>query len=120
MVNPESEFRPVKREDTRTASIVEAMFNTAIGADRKSVLDRDQAVLIARARAYANSFQKFDADGNEIEPPLVELHAFCDYLENTSVSIGGRGLKDITAILTAQSQGDRPDDMSQMLKRFQG
>lgn len=125
MVNPNEDFIPASKKDARISSLVDSIMSTEIGEDRKSVLTADQALAIARARAYADSFAVYvkDEDGNEvmIEPPLMEIHAICSYLENTAVSVKGRGMKDLVEVLAARLQSEDGDrDMARIQQRFMG
>jgi hypothetical protein len=119
---PESDFADLRMDDPKIASLVDSMFKTDIGKDRKAVLTQEQALQIARSRAFADSFIVYETleDGSEImkEGPLQELHLICDYLENTAVSVSGRGLKDLVQVLTARvREGDENSAIARTIGR---
>jgi hypothetical protein len=121
MVNPQEDFIQHNKQDVRTASLVDAIVSTKVGEDRKSILTSEQALAIARARAYADSFARYDDEGNEIEPPLMILHAICSYLENTAMSVKGKGMDDLVKILSARTQSeDANRDLMRIQQRFMG
>lgn len=99
---PESDFTQLRMDDPKLLTLVDSLFKTGEGKDRKTVLTQEQALQIARARAFADSFIVVDENGNQVEGPLMEIHIICDYLENTAVSVQGRGMKDLVQVLTAR------------------
>ena len=122
MVNPESDFLNVDEQDVKLRGLHDAIMSTDIGRDRKSILTMEQAMAIARARAFADSFieWQYDNDGDivrdsdnkpvMVEGPLELVHTICDYLEDTAVSTGkGTGLKMIEKIFSAQLSGGEED-----------
>lgn len=123
--NPDLDFEPQGEvRDERLAELVNAIMSTDVGRDRKSVLTSEQALHIARARAFADSFIEWGVDekGNPVmtEGPLEIIHTICDYLLDTAVSTGsGRGLKDLTKILSAQLAGanEEDDDISRLRQK---
>lgn len=129
MVNPEEDFVPIQQRDAKLAELVESVMKTDEGTkDRKTILTTEQALRIAIARAYADSFIVLgvdpDFDGPSEEAPIVELegpleivHMICDYLENTSVSVNGKGLKQMVEILTAQVSSEDPSSIDKTTQR---
>lgn len=87
----ENDFMPDVGEGD-LSNLVNAVLGTDIGKDRKAHLTLQQAVMVARARAFADMYQ------------VPELHALCDVLMNTTISVNGRGMKQLVAILTARMQ----------------
>ena len=125
-MNPEDDFIAIKQEDAKLAGLIDAFMSDGDGGsqkDRKTHLTMEQALQIARARAFADSFivEEFDAEAGEViqvEPPLQIVHLICDYLENTSVSINGRGLKQLEAVLTAQAQRQEQSELDRSVGRL--
>lgn len=127
MTNPEDDFATIKQEDAQLAGLVNAFMSPDGGdsseqRDRKSYLTMEQALQIARARAFADSFivEEKDAAGNliEIEGPLEIIHMICNYLENTSVSVSGRGLKQLENVLTATVQRAEQSDLDRTVSKL--
>lgn len=117
-MNPEDDFLKVDRSDPKLTSLVRAVMEAEGSAkDRKTHLTMEQALYIARARAFADSFvvEEWDEEKEEyvqIEGPLELIHMICDYLENTAVSISGKGMKQLENILTAQMRAQ--DERSEL------
>lgn len=91
----EDDFLP-DEQDSDLASLVTAIFGTEIGKNRKAHLTAEQAVQVARARAFADMYD------------VPELHTLCDVLMDSTISINGRGMKQLVTILSARMQ--RQDD----------
>ncbi len=119
-LSPEDDFISSTPKDAKLAALVDAVMSADGKSnegmrDRKTHLTMEQALQIARARAFADSFIVIDVDndGKEklIDGPLESIHLICDYLENTAVSVQGKGMKQLADILTATMQRD---DVSQL------
>ena len=118
-LSPEDDFISSNPKDAKLAALVDAVMSADGKSnegmrDRKTHLTMEQALQIARARAFADSFIVIEIrDGKEfeIEGPLESIHLICDYLENTAVSVQGKGMKQLADILTATMQRE---DVSQL------
>ena len=125
MVNAQDDFFDgLRQDDPKLNALVESVMSTKVGKDRKTVLTIEQALQIARARTFADSFAVYEEqiiDGETvqvmIEPPLEIIHTICDYLENTAVSVQGKGLKDLVAILTARERNIEDMNLASQLSR---
>lgn len=105
----------VSNRDARIAGLVDAIMSTNIGRDRKSHITGEQALQIAIARTFADSFIEYDEKGNQVEGPIEEIHMICNYLMDTSISVTGHGRKDLVAILSARVADEDRDDFSKIL-----
>lgn len=100
------DFLPDK--DAKLAGLVDAIFDTKVGRNRKAILTAEQAVLIARARAFAQI-----AD-------LPEVEELCNFLMDTSVSVKGTGLKQLVEVLSARIRGDDAEKEMMKFRRTMG
>lgn len=94
-------------KDKKLASLVDAMMGTAVGKNRKAILTPDQAVVLARARMFA-----------ELQD-LPEVEALCDLLQDSTVSIKGKGLTQLVTVLSARMQANDDNELNR-LRRLTG
>ena len=88
--------------DPKLAALVTAMFDTKVGKLRKAVLTPKQAVALARAWAFAAMYD------------IPELAALADMLADTTVSIKGKGLNQMVAVMSARMQSEDDDAMRRL------
>lgn len=103
----ESDFLP-SEGDPKLAALVKAIFNTDIGKLRKAHLTRKQAVALARAWAFAELYD------------VPELAALADMLADTTVSVEGRGLKQMVQVMSARMANEDESAFSRLGRSLGG
>lgn len=91
-------------KDKKLAGLVDAMMGTTVGKNRKAILTADQAVVLARARMFA-----------ELQD-LPEVADLCDLLQDSTVSIKGKGLTQLVTVLSARMQANDDDEMRRLAR----
>lgn len=100
MSDIDSDFIQSRNDKNTLAELTKALFDTTVGKLRKAHLRPKQAVALARAWAFA--------DMNNV-PELAQL---ADMLADTTVSIDGRGLKQMVTVMSARMTDDKDDEDS--------
>lgn len=99
----------ILENNDKLSGLVNAIFDTTIGKNRRAILTPEQAVNISRARAFARIYD------------VPELDFLCDLLSDTTVSVKGTGLKQLVSVLAARmTADDGNDDLQKLRSRLMG